>query len=194
MAVSSPEQPSSSSMIKGLKSFGGLVLETLKVVLVSMAIILPIRYFLVQPFYVEGASMEPTFSSNQYLLVDELSYRFEAPQRGEVVVFRYPRDPRQFFIKRVMGLPGETVAIKKGVVYINDQPLRENYLDEFRISDTTIDPVTLAADQYWLMGDNRANSLDSRIFGPVDKKFIVGKVWFRGWPAEKFSFFQVPQY
>jgi signal peptidase I len=135
-----------------------------------------------------------TFSSNQYLLVDELSYRFEAPQRGEVVVFRYPRDPRQFFIKRVIGLPGETIAIKKGTIYVNDQAIRENYLDEFRIGDATIDSVTLGPDQYWLMGDNRANSLDSRIFGPVDKKFIIGKVWFRGWPADKFSFFQAPQY
>ncbi len=184
----------SSNINSSLKAFGGLVLETAKVVLISLAIILPIRWFLVQPFYVEGASMEPTFSSNEYLLVDELSYRFEAPKRGEVVVFRYPRDPRQYFIKRVMGLPGETIAIKKGELYINDQPIRENYLDEFRIGDSTIDSITLAADQYWLMGDNRANSLDSRIFGAVDKKFIVGKVWFRGWPADKFSFFQIPQY
>jgi signal peptidase I len=194
MPVSSKNSQSPSSVSTGLKAFGGLVLETIKVVLISMAIILPIRYFLVQPFYVEGASMEPTFSSNQYLLVDELSYRFEAPQRGEVVVFRYPRDPRQFFIKRVIGLPGETIAIKKGTIYVNDQAIRENYLDEFRIGDATIDSVTLGPDQYWLMGDNRANSLDSRIFGPVDKKFIIGKVWFRGWPADKFSFFQAPQY
>lgn len=193
MAVSSNSQ-TPSTITNGLKAFGGLVLETVKVVLISLAIILPIRYFLVQPFYVEGASMEPTFTSNEYLLVDELSYRFEAPKRGEVVVFRYPRDTRQYFIKRVVGLPGETIAIKRGTIYINEQPLRENYLDEFKIGDSTIDPITLADNQYWLMGDNRANSLDSRIFGAVDKKFIVGKVWFRGWPAYKFSFFQVPQY
>ncbi|MFH0873726.1 MAG: signal peptidase I [Candidatus Komeilibacteria bacterium] len=175
-------------------SIFGLILETIKVVLISMAIILPIRYFLIQPFYVEGASMEPTFNSNEYLLVDEITFRFQGPKRGEVVVFRYPRDPRQFFIKRVIGLPGETISIQAGKILINGQELDEVYLDELRVGDSNIEPLVIPADHYFLMGDNRANSLDSRIFGSVEKKFVIGRVWLRGWPLDKFSFFVTPKY
>lgn len=175
-------------------SFLGLFFETIKVVLISMAIILPIRYFLIQPFYVEGASMEPTFNSNEYLLVDEITFRFQQPKRGDVVVFHYPRDPRQFYIKRVIGLPGDTIAIREGIVYINNQKLDEPYLDELRIGDSNLEPTTIPDGSYYLLGDNRANSLDSRIFGPVEKKFVVGRVWLRGWPIDKFSFFTAPHY
>lgn len=93
-------------------------LELLEVALISLAIILPIRYFLIQPFYVKGASMEPNFIDHEYLVIDELSYRFREPQRGEIVVFRYPDDPSQYFIKRVIGLPKETVKIENGVITI----------------------------------------------------------------------------
>src|SRR3989337_2587689 len=92
--------------------------ELFKVVLISIAVIIPIRYFLIQPFYVKGASMEPSFRDHQYLIIDELSYRLDPPQRGDVVVFRYPNDPRQYFIKRVIGLPGERIKIKDNTVYI----------------------------------------------------------------------------
>src|SRR3990167_6829816 len=90
--------------------------ETTKVVVISLAIILPIRYYLVQPFFVKGASMEPNFEDGDYLLVDELSYRFSVPKRGDVVIFRYPQDPSQFFIKRIIGLPDETIEIKNNTV------------------------------------------------------------------------------
>src|SRR3989344_3923515 len=102
------------SMKEALRKFGSLTFETIKVVVISFAIILPIRYFLIQPFYVEGASMEPSFHSREYLIVDEISYRFAEPHRGDVVVMRYPRDPRQFFIKRIIGLPNERVKIVNG--------------------------------------------------------------------------------
>src|SRR3989344_2413481 len=92
--------------------------ETIKVVVISLAIILPIRYYLVQPFFVKGASMEPNFEDGDYLLVDELSYRFYAPERGDVVIFRYPLDQSQFFIKRIIGLPSETIEIKNNTVTI----------------------------------------------------------------------------
>ncbi|HAH04303.1 TPA: signal peptidase I [Candidatus Komeilibacteria bacterium] len=177
-----------------VKRFGVLMFETIKVILISMAIILPIRYFLIQPFIVEGASMEPTFESNEYLIVDELSYRFTEPTRGDVVVFRYQKDPRQFFIKRVVGLPGDKIEINDGTVYVNGNRLAEGYLDKMRLADSSLPEVTLTEDQYFLMGDNRANSLDSRIFGPVDRSYIVGKVWFRTWPFDRFSFFTAPQY
>ena len=177
-----------------LKRLGILAFETIKVVLISMAIILPIRYFLIQPFYVEGASMEPNFESNEYLIIDELSYRLKQPVRGEVVVFHYPRNPRDYYIKRVIGLPGETVELIRGRVYINGHELVENYLDPDKQSNSSMAAVELKAGEYFFMGDNRNNSLDSRVFGPVDKRYIVGKVWFRGWPVDRFSFFEQPEY
>ncbi len=189
-----PAHEAERGALKIAGSFLGLVFETIKVVLISMAIILPIRYFLIQPFYVEGASMEPTFNSNEYLLVDEITFRFQEPKRGEVVVFRYPRDPRQFYIKRVIALPGDTITIQRGKIRINNQELTEPYVDELRLGDSNLEPLTIPADQYYLMGDNRSNSLDSRIFGPVDKKFVIGRVWLRGWPLDKFSFFVAPKY
>lgn len=182
------------SPVASLKRFGVMLFETVKVVLISMAIILPIRYFLVQPFIVEGASMEPTFMTNEYLIVDEISYRFNEPNRGEVVVFRYHKDPRQFFIKRVIGLPGDSVEIRKGKVYINDEYLTEQYVDEDNFVDVSIARTVLDEGEYFLLGDNRSNSLDSRVFGPVEEKYIVGRVWFRTWPFDRFSFFDSPQY
>ena len=93
--------------------WGGELWEIIKVLLVSVAIVLPIRYFIAQPFIVRGASMEPNFENSEYLVIDEVSYYFRGPQRGEAIVFRYPRDPRQFFIKRVVGLPGEEIKIQE---------------------------------------------------------------------------------
>ena len=103
------------------KKFGLLVFEVVKVVLISLAIILPIRLFLVQPFYVEGASMEPNFYDKEYLIIDEISYRFNEPQRGEVVIFKNPKNTKIYFIKRVIGLPGETVEVIDGKIKINDK-------------------------------------------------------------------------
>lgn len=169
--------------------------ELLHVVVISLAIILPIRYFLVQPFYVKGASMEPNFHDHEYLIINEIGYRFGEPKRGDVVVLRYPNDPRQFFIKRVIGLPGERVVVSGGAVtiYNDEHPdgwrLDESaYLPEGRIT-TGNEDVTLDSDTYYVFGDNRAASLDSRTFGGVNRKFIVGKVWFRGWPPEKLAVF-----
>src|SRR3989339_2218313 len=100
--------------VSPLKRFFGFVGELLHVVVISLAIILPIRYFLIQPFYVKGASMEPNFYDHEYLIIDEISYRFHEPQRGDIVVFRYPFDTRQYFIKRVIGLPLETISLNNG--------------------------------------------------------------------------------
>ena len=111
-------------MFKYLKSALLVLWEVVKVALVSLAIILPIRYFLVQPFYVKGASMEPNFYDHDYLLIDEISFRFRAPDRGEVVVFRYPRDPSNYFIKRVVALPNERVAIIDEKLYISSPGFR----------------------------------------------------------------------
>lgn len=174
--------------------------EIVKVIIISLAIIVPIRYFLVQPFYVKGASMEPNFHDHEYLIVDQISYRFRDIQRGDVVVFRYHKDPREFFIKRVIGLPGETVIIRNNKVYIYNsrntegQAMHESYLPE---DIENIGNVTqkIEKGEYFLMGDNRSESLDSRVFGPVNRKNIVGRVFFRGWPLNKLQlYFENPTY
>lgn len=178
-----------------LRTFGRFAIELGEVVLISLAIILPIRYFLIQPFYVKGASMEPTFDNREYLIIDEISYRFRETQRGEVIVFRYPNDPRQYFIKRVIGLPGETVTVKNNQITISSASDPEGFiLDESAYlpaeKRTSGDKVlTLEDDEYFVMGDNRGASLDSRTFGPLPERHIVGRVWIRGWPLDSVTLF-----
>lgn len=174
------------------------LIEVIQIVAISAAIIIPVRYFLIQPFYVKGASMEPEFYDHEYLIIDELSYRFGDPGRGDIVVFRYPRDPSQFFIKRVIGLPLETVEVDDGRVtlYNTEYPdgilLEEDYLE---ISFTAGNKrVTLGEDEYFVLGDNRDASLDSRSFGAVSRSLIVGKVWLRGLPLSKINLFSPPDY
>lgn len=185
-----------------IKSGASFVLEVIKTVLISVAIIVLIRYFLFKPFYVRGASMEPTYENNEYLIINEIDYRFHAPKRGDVIVFRFPRDPSQYFIKRVIGLPGETVTVRGGAVtIINDSHPESFVLDESRylsndvmtFGDTT---VTLDQSHYFVLGDNRQASLDSRsdIVGPIPRADIIGRTWFRVWPPRRMSTFRTPQY
>ena len=173
---------------------GDFFRDLLPVIVVSLGIIIPVRYFLIQPFYVKGASMEPNFHDNEYLIIDELSYRFNEPQRGDIVVFRYPNDPSEFFIKRVIGLPGERIVVKDGHITVFTSLHPEGVtLDETEYLGTTLTSqtrdVTLGNDEFYLLGDNRQASLDSRIFGPVHRSFLVGRVWVRGWPADKAQVF-----
>ena len=168
------------------------VWETIKVVVISLAIILPIRYYLVQPFFVKGASMESNFEDGDYLLVDEISYRFSEPARGDVIIFRYPGDRSQFYIKRIIGLPDETIETKDNevIIYNTDNPdgfvLSENYLD---LDQKTLGNMLMRLDdnEYFVLGDNRLHSSDSRRWGPVNKTLITGKAFLRAWPFNKFS-------
>ncbi|MFA5107824.1 MAG: signal peptidase I [Patescibacteria group bacterium] len=182
-----------------VKSAGGFMIEIIKVIVISLAIIIPVRYFLIQPFYVKGASMEPTFYDNQYLVIDEISYRFSKPERGDIIVFRYPQNLSQFFIKRVIGLPGETIQIRNGLITIKNSqaPLGEvlqecDYLGDLNTSGT--ETVTLGSDEYYVLGDNRPESLDSRRIGPIAKKYIVGRTWIRAWPFNSWTVFHQPDY
>lgn len=141
--------------------------------------------------------MEPNFYDHEYLIIDEISYRFNEPQRGDIVVFKYPKDTKQYFIKRVIGLPGDKVKIQDNAVYINGNKLEESYLlagTETVLPVRGYGEVTLAEDEYFLLGDNRGQSLDSRIFGLVKKDLIVGRTWIRGWPFSRFTVFSTPEY
>lgn len=174
------------------KKFGRFVFDIVKVVLISLAIILPVRMFLIQPFYVEGASMEPNFHDKEYLIIDEISYRFQEPQRGEVIVFRNPKNTKQYYIKRVIGLPGETVEISGGEVLINGKAIKEPYIEN--LSKQSFSALTLTDDEYFVLGDNRPVSQDSRYFKGLKREYIIGRVWFRGWPVNKISTFNLPTY
>lgn len=167
--------------------------ELIKIFLLAMIIIVPIRYFLVQPFFVRGASMEPTFLDGEYLVIDELSYRLREPERGEVVVFRYPQSPSQFFIKRIVGLPGETITITEGQVVVkNAQHPGGAVLDESSYLAPTMRTggnvsLTLAGDEYFVLGDNREASSDSRSWGALPRHDVIGRVWVRAWPFTRWG-------
>lgn len=174
------------------------VFEFFKVLIVAVAVALPIRYFIAQPFIVNGASMIPTFENGEYLIIDEASYYFfREPARGDVVVFRYPLNPKQFFIKRVIGLPNERVEIGSGNVMIkNDEHpsgfiLPESYLPEDLRTSGDI-ALKLSDKEYFVMGDNREFSSDSRRWGALDRKFITGRALVRMWPLSEIGFLQNP--
>jgi signal peptidase I len=161
--------------------------ETTKIVLLSLAIIVPIRYYLIQPFFVKGSSMVPNFSDKDYILVDKLGYRLEDIQRGDVIVFRYPRNPSDYFIKRVIGLPGESVQVKdnKVTIYNGEHPsgvvLEEPYLASHQKTDGN-KVWKLDDNEYFVMGDNRLQSSDSRSWDGLNQSFIAGRAWIRLWP------------
>lgn len=171
-----------------------------KVLAISLIIVIPIRYFIVQPFIVRGASMEPNFYESDYLVIDEMSFYFRSPLRGEVIVFRYPRDTRQFFIKRIVALPGERVNIRNGRVKI----INSDYPKGFVLSESYLIPqdrptypeveISLGDDEFFVLGDNRDASSDSRVWGPLSKKFVMGRALFRAWPINGFGVLVQPPF
>lgn len=161
------------------------IFEILAVVLISIYIIYG---FIAQPFLVQGASMKPNFSSGDYLLVDETTYRFREPERGEVIVFKNPSDTSEFYIKRIIGLPGEEIVISDSEVNINGEPINETYLGvEINFDGQYI--FQLDDDEYFVMGDNRQQSFDSRSWGPLGGNLIIGIVRLRFWPPVTFEAF-----
>lgn len=173
---------------KGSNSF----LEILHFAAIALLIVLPVRWFIAQPFIVSGASMEDTFHNNEYLIVDQLSYRLDDPKRGDVIVFRYPRDHSKFFIKRVIGLPGETVVIDgQSVTIINAEhpeglKLSEPYAAIGEKDNQT--RQTLAENEYFVLGDNRDHSSDSRVWGVLKRDEIVGRAFLRLFPPVRAAF------
>lgn len=172
------------------QELGAFVWETIKIVVISLVIIFPIRYYLLQPFFVKGASMESNFEDGDYIFIDELSYELGKPHRGDVVVFRYPLDQSQFFIKRVIGMPGETLEIKNNQIIIHNvahpdgQVLAEPYLDK---DQQTLGDMRIKLDdnEYFVMGDNRLRSSDSRRWGAVNRSLITGRAFIRLWPLSE---------
>jgi signal peptidase I len=160
--------------------------------LLSIVIVIPIRLFVVSPFVVNGSSMEPTFSTGEYLIVDQLSYYFREPTRGDVVIFHYPQDPSKFFIKRVIGLPNETVVLSGNSVRIINETSPDGFLlDESfltYVSENGNETFELSADEYIVLGDNRLASSDSRSWGALNRKLIVGRALLRLFPITSISF------
>lgn len=173
-----------------------------EVFFIALIAVAAIKYFLVQPFIVNGASMEPNFYDGDYLLVDEISYRFKEPARGDVVVFQSPQDPSVYYIKRIVGLPGERVEVQDGqvIIYNKDisskgKALEEKYIGQgVRSNWTGHVTVSLKDDQYFVMGDNRLNSLDSRYWGPLSRDMIIGLAKIRLWPLSTLQVFAGVEY
>jgi signal peptidase I len=176
------------------KEFVIFLLDSLKILLIALAIVIPVRMLLFQPFIVKGNSMEPNYHSTDYLIIDEVSYRFREPQRGEVIVFKYPKDTSQRYIKRIIGLPYETVELVDGKLYITKEgSLREEIDESLYITDKvreewksnlTYGPLKLGENEFFVMGDNRNFSSDSRKWGIVPKFDIIGRILLRFSPFE----------
>lgn len=190
---------------------GSFIWEIIKIFTLALVIIVPIRVFLFQPFFVQGASMEPNFENKEYLIVNEFGYKktvanidgfhiftlnpFKNLERQAVIVFRYPKDRRQFFIKRVIGLPGEKVQIKNGDVVIYNKENPDGFvLDEGEYLSSNVktigeNVITLKDDEYFVMGDNRMFSSDSRAWGPIKASDVIGKTLLRAWPLDRLTVF-----
>lgn len=167
--------------------------DIFKFTVIALAIVIPIRLFVAQPFIVSGASMDPTFETNDYLIVDQLSYRISEPQRGQVIIFRYPQDPSKYFIKRIIGLPGEEIKINGTQVTIIKKDgaslsLTEPYISPTNEKEDAIDKK-LGRNEYYVLGDNRSKSFDSRSWGPVSRNLIIGTPFARLFPLDKISLF-----
>lgn len=189
------------SMMRALTAFFIDIIET---VVIAVAIFITVYLFLLQPHQVKGESMVPTFHPDEYILTDKLSYRFHEPERGDVIVFRAPQNQAIDFIKRIIGLPGEKVKLSGGkIIIINAKnpsglSLNEPYTKgEPTREGTTLkegQELTVPAGEFFVLGDNRTHSSDSREFGTVSKSLIIGRAWLRYWPPPQISFVQQVQY
>ncbi len=187
-----------------LRTLGAFFLDIIETVVIALSIFLVIYLFIVSPHQVNGQSMVPNFQSGEYVLSDKVSYRLGNPKRGDVVVFHAPEAancPKGTgcdFIKRVLGLPGETIAVHDNHIYVNNRPVDEPYLPkEFQILPgpaTRDKTITLGPDEYFVCGDNRPYSSDSRSWGPIQKSDIVGRAFLRYWPTNVMGMITRPSY
>lgn len=169
-----------------LKELGGWLIYILVIIGLTYLIIT----FVGQRTRVSGHSMETTLSDGDNLIVDKISYRFREPERFEIVVFPYQYEENTYYIKRIIGLPGETVQVADGIVYINGEPLDENYGNEpMENAGIAGEPITLGSDEYFVLGDNRNHSFDSRdaTVGVLKREDLLGRAWIRIWPLDEFG-------
>lgn len=172
---------------------GTFLWELARVIIIAFVVMIAFRYFVAEPFIVSGNSMVPNFQNREYLVINKLSYRLGEPERGDVIVFRYPKDTSQYFIKRILGLPGEKVKVENGrvIVYNNEHPqgvvVEEPYLPNQNVTFGPSDALTLGSDEFYVLGDNRLASSDSRVWGVLPKKDIVGLAWLRVFPVNAFG-------
>lgn len=176
------------NMKSSFKQIGLFFLELGKIVLISLVIVVPIRYFIIQPFIVKGSSMEPNFQNGNYLIIDEISYRFQKPKRGDVVVFKFA-PTGDYFIKRIIGLPNETIEINNGQIFIVNSKNPQGFiLDEPYLKNSYTSgniKITLTSTEYFVLGDNREASYDSRRWGALKEKQIIGRALLRLYPFNK---------
>lgn len=178
-----------------LDNLGAFFLDMIETVVIALSIFLVVYLFLMQPHQVSGLSMFPNFHDKEYILTDKVSYKFGNPERGDVIVFHAPtaancpQGTGCDFIKRVIGLPGDSVSVKNNGLYVNGEKLDEPYLDSSVITETGVfsdnREVTLNQNEYFVCGDNRQHSSDSRTWGPITRDEIVGKAFFRYWPPDR---------
>jgi signal peptidase I len=179
-----PSEPTSSSSDH---SFRHEIRVWTRDLLIAIGLALVIIVFLYQPVKVEGTSMAPLLSDQERIFINKFVYRFEPIDRGDVVVFWYPLDRSKSFIKRVVGLPGETVEIRQGLVYVNGTPLPEPYVPPQYEDLSDFGPIRVSRDSYFVMGDHRISSNDSRVFGAVPSRYIYGRAVFAYWPVDHFG-------
>lgn len=176
--------------MKIFKRIGSFILDIIETFVIALAMFVLMYLFLFQPHQVKGNSMYPNFYDQEYLLTDKITYRLNEPKRGEVIIFKAPQHEEYDYIKRIIGLPGELVRIENCHIYINEQLLEEDYLpDDLCTSGGRFwqagQNIPVPQDQYFVLGDNRSYSSDSRDWGPVPRSNIVGKAWFRYWPLNR---------
>jgi signal peptidase I len=184
-SISKP--PDASGPVAGL---GRRLLETrywLRDLILSLLLAFIVIVFLYQPVQVEGTSMMPRLTNHERIFINKFVYRFEPIQRGDIVVFWYPLDPSKSYIKRVVGLPGEAVSIRDGRVFVNDKPLLEAYIPPAYLDHQSFPVTIVEPNHYFVLGDHRESSNDSRVWGAVDRKYIYGKAVFVYWPVSQFG-------
>lgn len=185
-------------------SLWSTLVDIIETIVVAAAIFVVVYLVLLQPHQVRGASMKPNFNDGEYILTDKISYRFNEPQRGDVIIFTSPTDPDVDFIKRIIGFPGEKVKISDGKVTVANTEIKTGFV--LQEPYETLGPtaggkeapqnteVTIGDNEYFVLGDNRLESFDSRSWGNLPKKNIIGKAWLRYWPLNKFGFVNHPKY
>lgn len=179
-------------MLGILKKIGSFFLDIIQTIVVALAIFVIVYLFFFQPHQVKGNSMMPNFSNGEYLLTDKITYRFQEPKKGDVIIFTAPKNQEYEYIKRIIGLPAETIRIEGGEIFINGEKLKEEYLSQKTKTHSGHflkegQLFTIPEGQYFVIGDNRDHSSDSREWGTVPKENIIGRAWLRYWPFDKFG-------